>query len=568
MKIKSVKSTVSLSIAVSAFVLSTACAFAIIDLGPSPGGSGAGTNNPGQKPRFISNAVLVKLTAQARVNLRVAGGEVNPAATGLPSLDVICRDHGVQRFSSIMGTGAHRDPAAAINSWYKLTVPGNELRLTLVEPTPDEELNLAYSGAEFLGHLMARLKHEPNVESLTLDYVVQAQFVPNDPYYSAPYPTSHSGDISQWAPQFIGADQAWNSTLGDPSIVIAIVDTGIDPNHPDLAGKIVLAKNYVKGEKVSDSFGHGTHVAGIAAARINNGTGIAGICGQCSLMSVKVLGSSGSGLTSDVASGIAYATDYGARVINLSLGSSSRTTVIRDALDYALSNDVLPVVALGNANSDYVGDLGYWYSALSVGAVDQKGAKAYFSNFGLQTDVTAPGVAVLSTMPTYPVTLNTQYGYKTYYDALSGTSMASPVVAGLAGLLLSRNPVLTATQVKGMIESSAGDATSFNLTSGFGPVHAPAATALALQGNSTAPTLSSLLPKFGSVLVRNVTFSTTVADNVAVHHVDFINSGARYFLPATSVGYPGVTGKTGKNALPGVAPWSSLFSSTTHWNGL
>jgi len=282
-------------------------------------------------------------------------------------------------------------------------------------------------------------------------------------------------------------------------------------------------------------------------------------------MSVKVLGADGSGLTSDVASGIAYATDHGARVINLSLGSSSRTTMIRDALDYALNNNVLPVVAMGNANSDYVGDLGYWYSALSVGAVDQQGAKAYFSNFGLQTDVTAPGVAVLSTMPTYPVTLNTQYGYKTYYDALSGTSMASPVVAGLAGLLFSRNPDLTAVQVKGMIESSAGDGASFDLTSGFGPVHAAAAVALAGQAESTPPALSSLSPAFGSVLVRNVTFSTAVSDNVAVHHVDFISSGARHFLPATSVGYK--SGK-GKNSALVIPPWSSLFSSTTRWNGL
>ena len=565
MKYKSLRSTVSLSIAVCWFVLSTAFAFAIIDLAPSPSGSGAGTNNRGQKPRFISNAILVKLTAQARANLKVAAGEVNPAATGLPSLDVICRDHGIQRVSSIMGPSPHRDPAAAINSWYKLTVPGNELQLTLVEPTPDEELNLAHSGAEFLGHLMTRLKQEPNVESVTLDYVVQAQFVPNDPYYSAPYPTSHSGNISQWAPQFIGADQAWNSTLGDPSIVIAIVDTGIDPNHPDLAGKIVLAKNYVKGEKVSDSFGHGTHVAGIAAARINNGTGIAGICGLCSLMSVKVLGASGSGLTSDVASGIIYATDYGARVINLSLGSSSRTTIIRDALDYALSNNALPVVAMGNSYSDYVGDLAYWYSALSVGAVDVQGAKASFSNYGLQTDVTAPGVAVLSTMPTYPVTLTTQYGYEINYDALSGTSMAAPVVAGLAGLLFSKNPALTATQVKGIIESSAGDGASFNLTSGFGLVHAAAAVTLAGQAENTPPTVNSLSPAFGSVLARNVTFSTAVSDDVAVHHMDFISSGARYLLPATSVGYPG--GK-GKNPSPAIAPWSSLFSSTTHWNGV
>jgi subtilisin family serine protease len=221
-----------------------------------------------------------------------------------------------------------------------------------------------------------------------------------------------------------------------------------------------------------------------------------------------------------------------------------------------LNNNALPVVAMGNANSDFVGDLGYWYSALSVGAVDQRGAKASFSNFGLQTDVTAPGVAVLSTMPTYPVTLNTQYGYKTSYDALSGTSMATPVVPGLAGLVLSKNPALTASQVKGMIESSSGDGAAFDLTSGFGPVHAAAAITSAVQAENVPPALNFLSPAFGSVLVRNVTFSTAASDNVAVHHVDFISSGARHFLPATSVGYGG--GK-GKHVSPAIAPWSSLL---------
>src|SRR3989442_491779 len=151
MKDKSLRSTVSSLVAVSWFFLSTTGAFAITDLGTSTGGPGTGTNNPGQKPRFISNTALVKLTAQARASLRGAGGEVNPAATGLPSLDLICRDHDVQRFSSVMSSGAHRDPAAAINSWYKLTLPGSEQQINLVEPTPDEELNLASSGAEFLG---------------------------------------------------------------------------------------------------------------------------------------------------------------------------------------------------------------------------------------------------------------------------------------------------------------------------------------------------------------------------------------------------------------------------------
>src|SRR5437667_4233300 len=386
MKTKSPPSLSFSLIAVALFFLSNPQAVAITDLG--------------QEPRFVSNTILVKLTPQARANLKVTGEDVNPAATGDPSLDAICRDHEVNSFRTIMTAGAHRDPGAAINAWCKLTIPGLEQRADLVKPTNDEALNLAYSGAEPLSRLLARLKQEPSVESVALDYVMEAMFVPNDPYYSTPYPTSKDGNLAQWAPQFIGAEQAWNATLGDPSVIIAIVDTGIDANHPDLAGKVVLTKNYVKGERASDSFGHGTHVAGIAAAKINNGTGVAGICGLRTLMAVKVLGAEGSGLTSDVASGIAQGTEFRARVINLSLGSSSRTTIARDALDYALNNNALPVVAMGNASSDFVGDLGYWYSAFSVGAVDQQGAKASFSNFGLQTAVTAHGVAVRSTMPT------------------------------------------------------------------------------------------------------------------------------------------------------------------------
>jgi thermitase len=566
------KNTINMENTAARTVLFGAILFVLVGLlgtitlaNPPSGNANPGSSGGEGKGKVIfSNTMLVKLTSQARTKLKVVGEDVNPSATGLASLDVICRDFGVTGFRSIVTSGVHRDPAAAIHSWYKITLPGVEQRITLVEQTNDDALNLVYSGAEPLGRLMARLKQDSSAESVALDYVVEAVFIPNDPYYSTPYPTSKYGNIAQWAPQFIGADQAWDSTLGDSSIIIAIVDTGIDASHPELSGKVVLAKNFVKGEQAPDSFGHGTHVAGIAAAKINNGTGIAGICGQCDLMNVKVLGADGSGSISNVASGIAYATDHGARVINLSLGGPARTTIIRDALDYALSNNALPVVAMGNSNTSNVGDLAYWYSALSVGALDQSGAKASFSNFGLQTDVTAPGVAVLSTMPTYPVTLTTQYGYKMNYDALSGTSMATPAVAGLAGLILSRNPALTASQVKGMIESSAGDQASFNVTSGFGAAHAPAAVSLATSGDNTAPALGSLSPSFGSTLVRNVTFSTNVSDNVAVHHVDFVSSGARAFLPATSVGYPG--GKS-KNGAPAIAPWSSLFSSTTRWNG-
>src|SRR5207247_2147567 len=159
MKNKSLPSIAFSLIAGSLFCLSTPYAVAITDLG--------------QKPRFVSNTILVKLTPQARANLKVTGEVVNPAATGNPALDVVCRAHDVKSFRSIMTAGAHRDPAASINAWHKLTLPGFEQQVELVEATNDDALNLAYSGAEPLGRLLARLKQEPSVETVALDYVME-----------------------------------------------------------------------------------------------------------------------------------------------------------------------------------------------------------------------------------------------------------------------------------------------------------------------------------------------------------------------------------------------------------
>src|SRR5436309_1807132 len=156
MKGKSPSSVVFWLIGAPLFFLSTAYVVAITDLGTQPNGPGiqaVGINNHGQKPSFISNTILVKPTPQARANLKVTGEDVNPAATGLPSLDVICRDHGVRGFHSIMTAIPHRDPVAAINAWFKLTSPRLEQRVHLVEPTNDDVLNLAYSSADPLSLL-------------------------------------------------------------------------------------------------------------------------------------------------------------------------------------------------------------------------------------------------------------------------------------------------------------------------------------------------------------------------------------------------------------------------------
>src|SRR5438552_5218017 len=138
--------------------------------------------------------------------------------------------------------------------------------------------------------------------------------------------------------------------MGNPGIVIAIVDTGVDSSHPDLASKIVGEYSYA-GRSAKDGFGHGTHCAGIAAAATNNDVGITGMCPNFGILSVKVLNAQGSGYISDVASGITYAASHGARVISMSLGGSGHTQTLDNALNYAVANNALPVCAMANSGS-------------------------------------------------------------------------------------------------------------------------------------------------------------------------------------------------------------------------
>jgi thermitase len=424
------------------------------------------------------------------------------------------------------------------------------------------------SGLALLGHLRKR----SDVEFAEFDSTVQTMQSlspnpPNDTYYSTAYASAKYGNVAQWGPQAVSAPSAWALTSGSPSIVIAIVDTGVDDTHPDLASKIVGEYSYV-GRSSKDGFGHGTHVAGIAAAATDNNTGVAGMCPNCSILSVKVLDDQGSGYISDVASGITYAASHGARVISMSLGGSGRTQTLANALDYAIANNALPVCAMGNSGSGYnTPEPAYWHDCLSVIATDQTGAKASFSNYGMIADVAAPGVAVLSTMPTYPVTLTTKYGYKTNYDALSGTSMATPMVSGIAGLVLSENPSLTPTQVAGIIEASSGDGASWTPDLAFGVVNAYKAVSSAMVAVNGAPAPNVVPPS--EPVSGLVTIQATPTDSTAtVHHADFVQNGTRFMQVLVGVSTTITSsGKGNKTATTTIPAWTAYWPSTTVWNG-
>jgi thermitase len=281
----------------------------------------------------------------------------------------------------------------------------------------DSKLNfIVIETKEDVKTIKTKLKKYPDVEFVEPDYIVEAletaDYVPNDPYLKY-----------QWGIYNINATKAWDIEKGKKSVVVAIVDTGVDYKHPDIAA------NYKPGgydfvnndpDPMDDHY-HGTHCAGIVAAVMNNAKGIAGVA-QVSIMAEKVLSKYGWGYSTWVAKGIEHAADHGAKIISMSLGSRSPSSVVERACQYAWNKGCLLVAAAGNDN----GPVGYpaaYPTVIAVGAIDKYNKRAWFSNYGPELELMAPGVDVYSTVP----------GGK--YRYLSGTSMACPHVSGVAALV-------------------------------------------------------------------------------------------------------------------------------------
>jgi thermitase len=279
------------------------------------------------------------------------------------------------------------------------------------------------------------LSDDHRVEYAELDYVVHATIIPNDYYY-----------YLQWGLAKIQAPAAWDETTGASNLIIAIVDTGVDLNHPDLNSKIVPGRDFVNDDDIAqDDHGHGTHVAGIAAAETNNGQGVAGVSWGALIMPIKVLNESGDGYYSDVAQGVIYACDHDAQIINLSLGGSEYSATLADAVEETYENGCLMVAAAGNGYGNGVDYPARYPQVMAVAATNQSDVRAGFSDYGPEVEVAAPGVGIWSTL------WNDTYGWK------DGTSMSTPYVAGLAALLWSVCPGLGNTEVRSVIQSTAKD---------------------------------------------------------------------------------------------------------------
>lgn len=317
------------------------------------------------------------------------------------------------------------------------------------------------------------------------------QSVPSRPPATKPLSTVRSYDSStageepndtlfaryQWNLPLIHAESGWTINKGSGDCIVAVVDTGVDLTHPDLKDRLISGYNAVDSSKQpTDDVGHGSHVAGIIAATVNNSLGIAGLTWNNPIMPVKVLDSSGAGNAYNVAEGVIWATDHGAKVINMSLGNYAESSFLHDAIKYAYNHDVVLVAATGNDNS---GDPGYpaaYPEVLAVAATDNTSSKASFSNYGSYVDVAAPGVNIASTY------MNNQYA------SLSGTSMASPHAAALAALIRSANPKLTNKEVMDLMRNTAADlgASGRDDDYGYGQIDVYRALEAAAGGTSAA----------------------------------------------------------------------------------
>ena len=282
-------------------------------------------------------------------------------------------------------------------------------------------------GQGALARARAAYRTRSVVEYVDYDYVRRATDVPDDP---------HLADL--YGLEKIEATSAWDTTHSAASVKVAILDCGIysssstylgpdgQAGHADLRSKVVAEAGFADTPDVDDWCDHGSHVAGTAAAATNNGLGVAGVGFNASLLNGKVLDDTGSGSDSTVADGLYWAADQGANVINMSLGGpGSCTETLQDAVDYAWSRGAVIVAAAGNAGNGSAESPGNCNHVIAVAATDSNDDRADFSNYGSNVDIAAPGVGILST------------NYTGSYIELSGTSMATPHVAGLAALIWS-----------------------------------------------------------------------------------------------------------------------------------
>jgi len=263
--------------------------------------------------------------------------------------------------------------------------------------------------------------------SVLCPVVVKAEISPNDPFLS-----------QQWGWYRVGSDKAYAEGYKGSGVVVAVLDTGIDVDHPDLADNIIDGWNFVdNNDDVSDLDKHGSMVSGIIAAISNNGIGLTGVAPEAKIMPLKVLDVNGGNIR-DIASAIRYAADNGAKIITMSFGGLyTRFSIATEkAIEYASRQGCVLVAAVGNDNTNELVFPASYEQVIAVSGIDENDLRAEFSNFGSYVDFCAPGLNIVST------------GKDGNYFMGNGTSFAAPFAAGIIALMLSDNPQLTTEEVR------------------------------------------------------------------------------------------------------------------------
>lgn len=351
--------------------------------------------------------------------------------------------------------------------------------------------------------LLKEVAAVPGVRDIASELKARALFTPDDTSISF-----------QWGLQAIDTYAAWDITTGNHTVVVGELDTGIDWNHPDLTANMwtdpqgyhgynFIGDNHIPMDDNVNSYDdtgawvgntytyHGTHVAGVIGAVINNGIGVAGIA-QVRLMAVKVMNDSGEGTDVTVALGLDWAVDHGANIVTMSLGVDGASTVLRNAVNYAAAHGVVMVAASGNSGDSTLSYPAAYPQVIAVGAVDESSRRASFSNWGVGLELMAPGVQIYSTKGS------------SGYQYLSGTSTAAPYVAGVVGLMLTVNPALTPVRIRDVLNHTATDLslTGYDSSTGWGMVNAFRAVE-----NVSGPTVT--ITHRPDYVVPNGTFSMT-----------------------------------------------------------
>jgi thermitase len=398
-------------------------------------------------------------------------------------------------------------PGASADAKQKIQ---NEHALEVLETIPKIDVLRVRVNEQSKDKVLEALTHNPNVQFAEPNYLLKELAIPNDPWYI---------DAPQWNLAMIGAPLAWDTTKGSTSVVVAVIDSGLNAAHEDFAGKVVPGYNFIDNNTdTNDVTGHGTIVSGFIGAVTNNNKGIASLGWNTPIMPLRFRTTEGAGSVFNMARALLYAADNGAKVVNISNGyyGSGPGSTMQEALNYAWNNGLVITAASGNDGKCCVQYPAAAENVIGVGAVNGGDVWANFSSFGEGLDVVAPGQGV------YATDRNGSYGL------VSGTSYASPHVAALAALLFSANPQLTNVQVMNIINTTALDkgTLGWDDQTGWGRIQADKAVQKAFTtpqpADAIKPTIAITSPMSSSEYLSGIlTVTVAATDNVAVSKVEY-----------------------------------------------